>query len=267
METGPLLTLRITLACTCALISAWSFAGAATVSAGHHARMEGRGVPVVVFEGGLGDTLDTWQAVQPAIASHCASTIAYNRAGYPGSDPARGSRDAATIVSELREELQRRGIAPPYVLVGHSLGGLYMQYFARQYAHEVAGLVLVDSTHWNQQLQMGSAEPDSHPGRGRVLLFMSFIARRELADSARAGEQVHASPRAGAVPTIVLSSTGALRGETPVSRTESARLQEDIVADFPAARHVRVSGSGHYIQKDRPDMVIEAVRELARCKA
>jgi pimeloyl-ACP methyl ester carboxylesterase len=63
----------------------------------------------------------------------------------------------------------------------------------------------------------------------------------------------------------VLSSTGAPRGETPASRTEGARLQEDIVADFPGARHVRVEGSGHYIQKDRPDVVIEAVRELAGC--
>lgn len=267
MKIRPLLK-TLALACGCVLFLPLSCsAGAVGGSAGHLVRMEGRGQPAVIFEGGLGDTLDTWNAVQPAIASQCARTLAYNRAGYPGSEPAPGSRDAATIVSELRGELRRRGIAPPYVLVGHSLGGLYMQYFARQYAHEVAGLVLVDSTHWNQQLQMGLGAPDLHPGRGRVLLFMTFIARRELADSARAGEQVHASPQAVAVPTIVLSSTGALRGETPVSRTEAARLQEDIVADFPAARQVRVSGSGHYIQKDRPDTVIDAVRELTRCKS
>lgn len=252
------------------ILVAGTFAPAAIIgadAAAHRVRIEGTGGTAIVFEGGLGDTLESWQHIQSAIASHCGRTLAYNRAGYPGSHPAADARDAETIVSELREELQRRGIPPPYVLVGHSLGGLYMQYFARRYADEVAGLVLIDSTHWNQQLRMGAAAPDSVSKPGTLMLFMSYIARRELADSARAGDQVHASPRAGDVPTIVLSSTGALRGETPASRTEAARLQEDIVADFPAARHVRVNGSGHYIQKDRPDVVIEAIRELAGCAA
>ena len=68
-----------------------------------------------------------------------------------------------------------------------------------------------------------------------------------------------------AVPTIVLSSTGAARGETPASRAEAARLQEEIVADFPAARQVRVAASGHYIQHDQPEVVVNAARELAGC--
>jgi len=239
---------------------------AATFEPIHHlVHIEGYGRPSIILESGLGDTLETWAPVQAAIASHCARTIAYNRAGYPGSDPATGSRDAATIVAELRSELRRRGIYPPYVLVGHSLGGLYMQYFARRYAAEVAGLVLIDSTHWNQQLLMGSVGEEAHARRGVTMVFMTFIARRELADSARAGEQVHASPRAIRIPTIVLSSTAALHGETPASRTAAARLQESIVADFPGARQVRVGGSGHYIQVDRPRVVIEAVRALAGC--
>jgi pimeloyl-ACP methyl ester carboxylesterase len=253
-------------ACALLILTPYATSAAPDVQTlNHRLHIEGDRGPVVILEGGLGDTLDTWAAVQSAIASHCGRTVAYNRAGYPGSNAAQGSRDAATIVSELRDELHRQGIAPPYVLVGHSLGGLYMQYFARQYADEVAGLVLVDSTHWNQQLLLGASTQNEFNRRGTVMLFMSFIARRELNDSARAGEQVHDSPRAAGVPTVVLSSTGAPRGETPASRTEGARLQEDIVADFPGARHVRVEGSGHYIQKDRPDVVIEAVRELAGC--
>lgn len=238
----------------------------ATEGARHKVRIEGHGSPTIVLAGGLGETLDTWTNVQSSIASDCARTIAYNRAGYPGSSAARSPRDAAAIVAELRAELRRRGITPPYVLVGHSLGGLYMQYFARQYADEVSGLVLIDSTHWNQQLRMGL--DDNQPFRhGTVVLFMSFIARRELTDSSTAGKQVHSSPTAGNVPTIVLSSTGAFRGETPASRAAAARLQEDIAAEFPAARHVRVDGSGHYIQKDRPKTVINSVRELAGCSS
>lgn len=259
--------LLLALACICvvggiiARASAW-----ASESVHHRVRIEGQGPLTIILEGGLGDTLEVWNDVQPSIASHCARTLAYNRAGYPGSNPASGPRDAATIVAELRTELQDRGISPPYVLVGHSLGGLYMQYFARQYPKEVSGLLLVDSTHWNQQLQMAPRATGAYSGREAVILFMSWIARRELADSANAGNQVHVSPHAGRVPAIVLSSTSASLGETPASRTKAARLQEDIVADFPAGRQVRVDGSGHYIQHDRPDVVINSARELAGCR-
>lgn len=233
----------------------------------HRVHTEGVGRPVIIFENGLGDTLEVWNAVQPTLASACGLTMTYNRAGYAGSGAAPAPRDAESVVEELRDELKRRNLHPPYVLVGHSLGGLYMQYFARQFTDEVAGLVLVDSTHWNQQLLLGAPNEDSVNRRGRVVLFMDFIARREMTDSALAGEQVNASPIPSFVPTIVLSSTGVFRGETPAARAQSARLQEDIVASFKGARHIRVDGSGHYIQKDRPDAVINAVREITGCRA
>ncbi|HEY4366189.1 MAG TPA: alpha/beta hydrolase family protein [Steroidobacteraceae bacterium] len=242
-----------------------SSSAARTEALEHLVRIEGRGPLTVILEGGLGDTLDIWDGVQSSIASHCARTLAYNRAGYPGSTPTNTPRDAATIVAELRAELSRQSIAPPYVLVGHSLGGLYMQYFARQYPDEVNGILLIDSTHWNQHLQIDSQANSPYTQRRAVTLFMPLISRRELADSVSAGDQVHASPRAGPVRAIVLSSTTAALGEAPASRTQAARFQEDIVADFPAAKQIRVD-SGHYIQRDRPDIVVNAARELAGCK-
>jgi pimeloyl-ACP methyl ester carboxylesterase len=246
------------------------FASIATVPAArgdvtrHKVRIEGHGPLTVVLEAGLGDTLDIWTNVQPQIANECTRTIAYTRAGYPGSDVASGPRDAETIVGELRSELKRRGIQPPYVLVGHSLGGLYMQYFARHYPDEIEGLLLIDSTHWNQRLQLGPDVPDAF-GRRSTVLFMPWIMRRELIDSSSAGEQVYVSPDASVVPTIVLSRTRALNGETPASQALAENLQEDIAAAFPAARHMRVDESGHYIQRDRPDVVVAAARELAGC--
>jgi pimeloyl-ACP methyl ester carboxylesterase len=81
-----------------------------------------------------------------------------------------------------------------------------------------------------------------------------------------AGEQVHASPLAVSTPTIVLSSTRGPVGETPPARALAARLQDEIAADFPEADHVRVNDSGHYIQKDKPEVVVEAARKLAGCK-
>lgn len=139
-----------------------------------------------------------------------------------------------------------------------------MQYFARQYPDEIEGLLLVDSTHWNQHLDLGPDASDAF-GRRRTVLFLPWIMQRELIDSTSAGEQVHVSPHASDIPTIVLSRTRALYGETRASQALAESLQEEIAADFPAARHMRVDDSGHYIQRDRPDVVIAAARELAGC--
>jgi pimeloyl-ACP methyl ester carboxylesterase len=233
----------------------------------HVVRLEGHGTRTVILEAGLGDTLDIWKDVQSRIAAGCTRTLSYNRAGYVGSDPAAGPRDSETIVAELRAELKRRNIDPPYVLVGHSLGGLYMQYFARNYPKEVAGLLLVDSTHWHQGMVVDNAANTPYVGRTAVTLFMPWIMRREIADSATAGQQVHTSPEAAGFPTIVLSSTRGPLGETPTARAQSADMQDEIAADFPGAEHVRVPDSGHYIQRDHPEVVVGAARELAGCQS
>jgi pimeloyl-ACP methyl ester carboxylesterase len=254
---------------TLLLLSSTSMQAAAVpdVDLHHVVRLLGQGPRTVIFEAGLGDTMDVWKNVQPLIAAGCTRTLAYNRAGYEGSDAAAGPRDSATIVAELRAELKRRNIDPPYVLVGHSLGGLYMQYFARNYPKEVAGLLLVDSTHWHQGLAVDNSANTPYAGRTAITLFMPWIMRRELTDSDAAGQQVHASPQAEGFPTIVLSSTRAPPSETPAARALSADMQDEIAADFPGASHVLVADSGHYIQRDHPEAVVAAARELAGCPA
>ena len=253
--------------CMLALATAATTFAATNEGMSHEARIVGHGARTVILEAGFGDTLAVWKDIQPRIAAHCARTLAYTRAGYVGSDPAEdGTRDAATIVGELRAELKKRNIDPPYVLVGHSLGGLYMQYFARNYPREVVGLVLVDSTHWNQHMEIDATANQAYTRGQEVTLFMPWIMRREFKDSGPAGEQVHASPSVDFVPTIVLSSTLGPKGETATAREAQARLQDDIAADFPGSQHVRVDGAGHYIQRDRPQVVIDAARQLAGCE-
>jgi pimeloyl-ACP methyl ester carboxylesterase len=236
-------------------------------------RVEGSGPRTVIFESGLGDTLGVWDRIQPQVAAGCARTVSYNRAGYAGSDPAQSTRDAANIVAELRAALARRKIGPPYVLVGHSLGGLYMQYFARNYPREVAGLVLVDSSYWNQRLPLVprtvARDPPGDPPPPRsstmVVVFMPWIVRFEIMGSAAAGAEVHASPRAVGLPTVVLSSTRRLQGESLAREARETRQQDDLAQEFPGAEHIRVPRTGHYIQRDRPDVVIAAARKLAGC--
>lgn len=88
----------------------------------------GRGAPPVVFENGLGGTLDWWAKVLPEVSTY-TTTFTYNRPGIGSSARAATPRDGDHIVDELRRVLRDRKISPPYVLVGHSIGGLYMQLY------------------------------------------------------------------------------------------------------------------------------------------
>ncbi len=234
----------------------------------HQAQISGSGRDTVIFEAGVGDTMQVWENIQPQIAKNCARTFVYTRAGYLGSDPpsAGDERDAVAIVGELREELQRRHVGPPYILVGHSLGGLYMQYFARNFPAEVAGVVLIDSTHWTQGLIVDATANTPYQSRRAVTLFMPWIMRRELTDSAAAGSEVSASPPPKPMTAIILSSTKLAPGETQEQRDAAVSMQNEIAASFPGSRHDFVENSGHYIQRDQPGIVIDAIRSAAGCK-
>ncbi len=103
----------------------------------------GTGSPTVILEAGLVADSSAWRLVQPAI-SRTTRVCSYDRAGLGFSDPAAAPRDAAAIVRDLRALLQRAGVAPPYVLVGWSSGGLYTRLYQYRYPNEVVGLVEVD---------------------------------------------------------------------------------------------------------------------------
>jgi pimeloyl-ACP methyl ester carboxylesterase len=234
----------------------------------HDAVIEGSGARTIVFEAGAGDSLEVWKDVQPRIAEHCARTFSYTRAGYLGSDmPAVNQpRDAAHVVQELRGELQRRKLRPPYVLVGHSIGGLFMQYFARNFPGEVSGLVLIDSTYWTQQFVVDPNTGVSQENRRTVRLYMPWAMRRELDDTGESGQEVKASPKAKIAGVIVLSSTDPMEHQSNEQRQEAIAQQEQLAADFPQAHHRYVDHAGHYIQRDQPDAVVAAVREAAGCR-
>lgn len=111
------------------------------------------GVPTVVFDSGLGSPLAAWNGIHLTIADS-VRTIAYERAGIGASEPASGGRPFRGMVAELHGLLEKVGAAPPYVLVGHSLGGALINLFAATFPREVAGLVYIDPTDFMQ------TEPD-----------------------------------------------------------------------------------------------------------
>ena len=113
-----------------------------------HVMRAGEG-PTVVFENGPGGVALDWSLVTPEVAEF-ATTIAYDRAGLGWSEPGHRPRDIETLVSELKQTLEAIGAPTPYVLVGHSYGGLIVRAFAYTYPEDVTGLVLVDAAHEDQ---------------------------------------------------------------------------------------------------------------------
>jgi pimeloyl-ACP methyl ester carboxylesterase len=115
-----------------------------------HINCTGAGSPTVVIEAGLGDWSTGWGFVQPEVAK-TTRVCTYDRAGLGWSEPGPLPRDAAQFARELHSLLQNANIPGPYVMVGHSLGGLPVQVFAHDHPSEVAGVVLVDSMYPGQQ--------------------------------------------------------------------------------------------------------------------
>lgn len=107
------------------------------------------GGPTVILESGQGNSSSLWAWVQPEV-SKSARVCAYDRAGIAWSDAGPNSRDAEHMADELHTLLGKAGINSPYVLAGHSLGGLVTRVFASRYPQEVAGIVLIDSMHPDQ---------------------------------------------------------------------------------------------------------------------
>jgi pimeloyl-ACP methyl ester carboxylesterase len=221
----------------------------------------GMGAPTVVLEAGGGNTADTWAGVQPEVArfTHVCS---YDRAGLGQSDPApAGVRTVQDSVDDLHALLAASDISGPIVLAGHSLGGLIVRLYASQYPDDVAGLVLVDGM------------PPDLPASGLALLPAverreTFVIMRGLhprdpehLDIIASGVWVMAHPPA-LVPTVVLAAGfhGAPDAPPdPVFEDLWAELQRE-QARVLDARFVPVPEGDHFLQHDRPELVVEAIR-------
>ena len=213
--------------------------------------------PTVVFENGLGGHMAWWQKVLPELAGD-AACFAYNRPGIGQSTEVATPRDGAHTVAELRALLQSQGVPPPYVLVGHSLGGLYMQLFARQHPDEVAALVLVDSTHPQQTEGAGAMDRQSAWVRGVVGVLVTGSAKQELDLVAATGAQVLALPPLQGKPVFVLSAEREPKDGSDAAR-HAHEKRVDIARLHPGSVQTWVD-SGHAIPLDKPEAVVAAVR-------
>ena len=148
-----------------------------------HLNCTGTGSPTVVLEPGGGEMSANLGWITPAVA-RTTRVCVYDRAGRGWSEPASTPQDGAQIATDLHTLLHRGGVPGPYVLAGHSFGGLYVLTFAARYPDEVAGLVLVDSTAPKPAPTTGTAsrgDTGSYDALGRVSALASMSARVGLA--------------------------------------------------------------------------------------
>lgn len=275
----------------------------------------GKGSPTVVFDSGLGDSTRVWGLVQPAIAVH-TRVCSYDRAGLGFSDPPARPSTSANMVDDLHRLLRAAHVKPPYVLVGHSLGGMNVKLYAETYLPEVAGLVFVDASHEDLGKGAWRIDPDSQKTYAPYMQALQrcltakpedFIVGSELVQNcgpfptprysdaintvelergtrhgrleARISEQenvwftsadqVRAAYRPlGDIPIIVLTHEASARGPSETQEQRDAKnklwidLHNQIAAMSTRGKRVTVENTGHYIQMEQPQVVVDSILEV-----
>jgi hypothetical protein len=232
------------------LVCAFGTAQTQVFQANHHALfLDCQGQPsraTVVLLAGGGGTTDTWDKVQPEI-SQFTRVCSYDRLGLGKSGPIDkdAPQTASEIVADLESLLVAARVDPPYILVGHSIGGLYARSFDERYDSQISGIVLVDSSHEEQIWRFAEGEPEalSEYPRWKDQAFMSgqgFLPFGKLL-------LWHFSK-----PLVVIE-----HGTPP--ELVWHKMQKDLAARSPQGQFITATRSSHSIQKIQPELVIDAV--------
>ena len=224
----------------------------------------GQGSPAVIFEGGFGAGIASWSTVQKDVAAF-ARTVSYDRAGLGQSDLGPKPRSAKQIATELHVALDKAGVKPPYVLVGHSFGGIYIRVFADMYPKEVVGMVLIDPSQesFNDWLKKNQAarlrESDAEIAKAPE----GVRAEGDAVEASYAEARVAKVPPG--IPVTVLTAS-----EDDTMAVDARALwiekHKEWIATVPGGRHIVVDKSGHFIQAQQPKLVIDTIREAVNQK-
>jgi pimeloyl-ACP methyl ester carboxylesterase len=236
----------------------------------------GVGAPTVVLETGLGAESDEWEPVQRDVAQF-THVCRYDRANRGQSDPAPKPRSAQDAVNDLHALLIGANVPAPYVLVGHSLGGIIVRLYAHHYPGEVAGLVLVDPAHEDQFARMSPLLPPPFPGEPESLAQLRDFWTTGWRDPDRNGEgvdflatrmQAQAIGSLGDMPMLILTAADWIK-QAPPGSEGAARLQaqweglhHEIMRLSSHAQQILVKSSGHFVQREQPEVIVAAIRQM-----
>ena len=232
-----------------------------------HLRCQGEGSPTVILEAGLDTDAEVWSWLLPQIST-LTRVCAYDRANLGASDTAGKPRTGQDVAADLHALLTTANVPGPYVLVAASYGGIYDRLFAHTYPEEVAGLVLLDPTHEDEDAHLAEA---LGPELWGELVEQGWFESREGIDFVATTAQVKHARAELPLPSmpVVLLSAGQPSEPVPMPDWPSKRadpvllaLQKDLSNLVPGQRWIVVEESGHNIQWERPEVVFDAVRDV-----
>ncbi len=251
---------------------------------GLYCELHGSGKPTVIVDVGVGESFQSWSAVVAEL-SKTTSVFVYDRAGYGRSGTGPLPRDAGSEAADLHALLRKADIKGPYVLVGHSLGGLNMQVFAREQAADVAGLVLLDPPPrgWlagdtfqglkqmflkvtaDLAKEAEAAGRSRDESEARRASFLRTIASEQEEMFGRTAQQVIAVTSFGKLPMVVIASGR----PNPMFGAEAEAWQRYWIGESRKLSGLSARGefvlaerSGHQIHGDAPELVVAAIRRL-----
>lgn len=228
---------------------------------GYYLRIEcrGTGSPTVIMDAGLEMRRESWETVPQQMAKF-TRVCTYDRAGVGESDKPTSPlpRTSERIVTELHTLLQNAGEREPFLLVGHSFGGMNARLYANHFPQQVAGIVLVDSSHEEQYERYAALQPLSereeylrHEGGGNG----------EKIDLLASADELRKSISLPPVPLVILS---ARRQNVPPEEASKMQahdeMDDEFARRFPGSKLIVVPDSGHFIQIDKPEAVIDSIR-------
>jgi pimeloyl-ACP methyl ester carboxylesterase len=220
----------------------------------------GHGRPIV-FIAGLGDGMETFEDVARDLG-RTNTVITYDRAGYGGSTARTGLHDAAAAERELSGMLAATRIPGPYVLVGHSLGGLYAEYYASRHPDQVSALILEESRPSGFTTRCAAAGQSACVPPSWALWLMPKPARQEAGALAIVSAQAQRASPVRSKPVLVLSKPL----DAKPDRFDQLWTHEQAVlaARYPGSQHLTAPGGGHYIHKDEREWFVRVVHHFWR---
>lgn len=235
----------------------------------------GKGGPVVVFDAAFGETRQTWRPIFPAIAAE-TTVFAFERPGYPMGrnvhNPADVASDGITTLSEqalhLHALLAAANVPPPYVLVGHSLGGVTLMAFAKSYPDEVAGIVFVDARLPNFTVACEAAGlEECVPPRETVTASPLFLAELDGMVATEATEAARVSELGDVPATFIVATRGGgllsvFDSNAEHRQSEWMKFQRTSAESMRDSRYVEAVGATHYVHEDQPELVITEIRNM-----
>lgn len=235
--------------------------------------VSGAGRPTIALFNGAGVTLDGWRTLYPAV-ERLGTVFAWNRFGLKGSDEPRLAQTGAVVVASVRELLAYAGLQAPYVLVAHSLGGLYANLFARLYPSEVAAVLFLEATHPRDQHVLRQHESQLTSALSKVFSLPKWLFRANVhAEIEWIGESVAEVEAAGPFPAIPVTVVTGGRNPprwlmSPAALRARRDHQQELAGLSPLGEHVIAAKSGHFPQLTEPALVLAVLQRLiARSRA